>query len=174
MINKLSPYVGIAALASPMEVGAGRAEQAAADLGRVLESAGCKVVNGGAIKNADQARTAGLNFAEKHVSCIALAAASWFEDYLVLDLLEECDVPVIFWALPGMETGALCGTQQATCYLNQLEKPCRTVFGEIGVGESFARCMSFVRAAALYKCICRARIGLAGQHVRGMSEVAVN
>jgi len=170
----LSPHVGVAALASPMEVGADRAEQTAADLVRVLESAGCRIVNGGVVKNADQAQAAGRVFAEKHVSCVALAAASWIEDYLVLDLLEECNVPIMFWALPGMETGALCGTQQVTCYLKQLEKPSRAVFGEIRAGEQLDRCMSFLRAAALGYHLRRAMIGIAGQRVRGMSEVAAN
>jgi len=174
MITNLIPHIGVAALASPMEVGADRAEQAAADLVRVLESAGCRVVNGGAIKNAGQAQTAGRIFAEKHVACVALASASWFEDYLVLDLLEECNVPVILWALPGMETGALCGVQQVTCYLKQLEKPFQAVFGEIRAGEQLERCMSFLRTAALSYHLRRTKIGITGQRVRGMTEVGAN
>lgn len=174
MITRLIPHVGAAALASPLEVGADRAEQTAADLGRLLESAGCSVVNGGSIKNAEQARLAGMQFAENHVSSVALAATSWFEDYLVLDLLEECNVPVLFWALPGMETGALCGTQQVGCYLRQLEKPFQAVFGEIRAGTQLDRCMSFLRVSALNHILRRARIGMAGQHVRGMTHVGVN
>lgn len=182
VMQKLIPYVGVAALASPMEVGANRAEKAVSDLACLLESAGCQVVNCGAVKNAEQARTAGLACTEKHVSCIALAVASWFEDYLVLDLLEECDVPVMFWALPGMETGALCGTQQVTCYLKQLEKPYQAVFGEIKAGPStllragdqLDQCMRFLHAAALSYNLRRARIGIAGQRVRGMTEASVN
>jgi L-fucose isomerase-like protein len=170
----LTPHVGIAALASPMEVGAGRAEQTVADLAYLLESAGCRVVNGGAVKNAEQARKAGLVFAEKHVSSVALSPASWFEDYLVLDLLEECNVPVLLWALPGMETGALCGTQQVGCYLRQLGKPYQAVFGEIIAGEQLDRCLNFLRASALACLLRRAKIGMAGQHVRGMTETAVN
>lgn len=174
MIKKLAPHVGVVALASPMEVGADRAEQAAAGLVRLLESAGCRVVNGGAVKNAEQARLAGMKFAESHVSSVALAAASWFEDYLVLDLLEECNVPVILWALPGMETGALCGVQQVACYLKQLKKPYQAVFGEIKAGEQLDRCMRFLRAAALGYHLRRAKIGIAGQRVRGMTEASVN
>lgn len=167
-------HVGVAALASPLEVGADRTEQAVSDLARLLESAGCQVVNGGAVKNAAQAQTAGRIFSEKHVSAVVLAARSWFEDYLVLDLLEECNVPVIFWALPGMEMGGLCGTQQVTCYLKQLDKPFQAVFGGIKAGEQLDRCMSFLRSAALNYFLRRARIGIAGQRVRGMTEVGAN
>jgi len=174
MLEKITPYVGVAALASPMEVGADRAERAASELGRLLESAGCKVVNCGAVKSADQARKAGLGFAEKHVSSVVLAPTSWFEDYLVLDLLEECGVPVVLWPLPGMETGALCGTQQLGCYLKQLGKSWSAVFGEIRAGEQLDRCMRFLRASTLAHLLRRARIGMTGQRVRGMTYVAPN
>lgn len=173
-MQTLPVHIGIAALASPLEVGAERAEPAAADLGRLLESVGCRVVNGGAVKNAAQARSAGMKFAESHVAAVALTPASWFEDYLVLDLLEECAAPVLFWPLPGMETGALCGTQQAACYLRQLGKPFQAVFGKIEKGEQLERGLSFLRAAALNYILRRARIGLAGQRVRGMTYVAPN
>ena len=55
---------------------------------------------------------AGRYFYDHRLDAVCIVAASWFEDYLVLDLLEECDVPVIAWARPGMETGSLCGMQQ--------------------------------------------------------------
>jgi len=173
-MNKITPYAGVAALASPLEVGADRAERTALELGRLLESAGCRIVNAGAIKNAGQAGNAGLLFSEKRVSSIVLTPTSWFEDYLVLDLLEECDAPVALWPLPGMETGALCGTQQLGCYLKQLGKSWSAVFGEIKAGEQFDRCMRFLRASALHYILRRARIGIAGQRVRGMTYVAPN
>jgi L-fucose isomerase-like protein len=157
-----------------MEVGAGRAPQAAADLAGLLERSGCEVVHLGSIGTADAAVSAGLRAAEAHVDALALAPASWYEDYLVLDLLEECSVPVLFWSLPGMETGALCGTQQVTCYLQQLAKPFATVFGAIEPGERLTRALRFLRAASLRRQLRRARIGLAGLRTRGMTEVAVS
>ena len=48
------------------------------------------------------AAQAGRYFADERVNAICAVAACWFEDYLVLDLLEEHDVPVIAWARPGM------------------------------------------------------------------------
>jgi len=67
------------------------------------------VIELGSIVTADAALAAGRKLAESHVDAVALAPASWFEDYLVLDLIEECNRPVLFWPQPGMETGALCG-----------------------------------------------------------------
>lgn len=170
----LRAKVAVAALASPLEVGAERAPQAAADLAARLRGAGCEVVPLGAITTADAAAAAGQSLAAAGVDAIALAPASWFEDYLVLDLLEECPLPLGLWPLPGMETGALCGTQQLTCYLKQLGTPFEAVFGALEAGPDLERVLAFLRAAALHRRLRRARLGLAGQRVRGMTEVAVN
>lgn len=166
--------VAVAALASPLEVGADRAPQAAADLAALLRAAGCEVVPLGAVATADAAVAAGRSLAAAGVDAVALVPASWFEDYLVLDLLEECPLPLCLWPLPGMETGALCGTQQLTCYLSQLGTPFEAVFGAIEAGPALDRSLAFLRAAALHRRLRRARVGLAGQRVRGMTEVAVN
>jgi L-fucose isomerase-like protein len=168
------PKVAVGALASPLEVGAERAPQAAADLAARLHQAGCEVVPLGAIVTADAAVAAGRGLAAAGVDAMALAPASWFEDYLVLDLLEECPLPICLWPLPGMETGALCGTQQFTCYLRQLGVPFEAVFGATETGPALGRVLAFLRGAALHRRLRRARIGLAGQRVRGMTEVAVN
>lgn len=170
----LTPQVGVAALASPLEVGADRAPQAEAELAATLEAAGCAVVRAGVVDQADKAAAAGRAFAEAHVHAIACVAASWFEDYLVLDLLEECPMPVLLWSLPGMETGALCGVQQLTALLVQLGRPFDAVFGPIASADPQQRARVFLRAAALAYRLRRARIGLAGHRVGGMTEVAAN
>lgn len=173
-LSMLRPKVAVGALASPLEVGAERAPQAAADLAAVLHQAGCEVVPLGAVVTADAAVAAGRQLAGIGVDALALAPASWFEDYLVLDLLEECPLPVALWPLPGMETGALCGTQQLTCILRQFGVPFEAGFGPIEAGPNLDQALRFVRAAALHRRLRRARIGLAGQRVRGMTEVAVD
>jgi len=174
MQSSFTPRVGVAALSSPMEVGAGRAPQVFVDLSRLLTQSGCDVIELGSIVTADAALAAGRKLAEAHVDAVVLAPASWFEDYLVLDVIEECNRPVLFWPQPGMETGALCGTQQATCYLKQLNQPALAVFGPLEAGRNLDRGMAFLRAAALFRRLRRMRLGLTGQRVRGMSEVAVN
>jgi L-fucose isomerase-like protein len=166
--------VAVGALSSPLEVGAGRAPQVAAELATLLQQDGCAVVTLGALDSAERAAAAGRRLAAEPVDAVVLAACSWFEDYLVLDLLEECHTPLCLWPLPGMETGALCGTQQLTCYLKQLGTPFEAVFGPLGAGLSRDRVLAFLRAAALHRRLRRARIGLAGQRVRGMTEVAAN
>ncbi|OGV71767.1 MAG: hypothetical protein A3K19_06825 [Lentisphaerae bacterium RIFOXYB12_FULL_65_16] len=170
----LAPRVAVAALSSPLEVGADRAPRAAGDLARRLRKAGCEVVDLGAIGTPATAVAAGRRLAEAHVDAAALAVASWFEDYLILDLLEECRVPLLFWPLPGMETGALCGTQQLTCYLKQLDTPCASVFGKIGDAACLGDAMAFLHGAALHSRLRRCRIGLAGNRINGMTHTSPN
>jgi L-fucose isomerase-like protein len=156
-------------VSSPLEVGAGRAPQAGRDLAALLEAAGCEVVALEPIGTADQAAAAGRQLAAAQVEAVALAPASWFEDYLVLDLLEECPVPVLLWPLPGMETGALCGTQQLTSFLKYLGKPYCGVFGSLEAGPTLEQALTYLCGVALHRKLRRARIGLAGHRVTGMT-----
>lgn len=168
----LVPRVGVGAVSSPLEVGANRAPQAAKDLSALLVSCGCEVVELGSVDSPARATAAGRQLAEQHVHAAAFAAASWFEDYLVLDLLEECSLPVLLWALPGMETGALCGCQQLTAFLEQLGTPYRAVYGPLQPGDPAERAVEYLRAAALRARLRRARVGLLGHRVPGMTETA--
>lgn len=170
----LCPVVGVGALSSPLEVGADRAPRAAEDLARALQDAGAHIVPLGAVGSPDEAVAAGRRSAAERVDAIAFAVASWFEDYLVLDALEECAAPMLLWPLPGMETGALCGAQQLTAYLRQLDVPFTSVFGKADDRECLAAAMSFLRGAALRSRLRRCRIGMAGHHVNGMTHTAPN
>jgi len=168
----LSPKVGVGSLSSPLEVGADRAPAAADALAKRLTAAGCDVVAFGLLDSPQRCVEAGRLLAEEHVDAVALAPVCWCEDYLVLDMLEECHCPLLLWPLPGMETGALCGTQQITCFLKQLGHPYRAVFGEIDNEDCLRQAMAFLRGAALKSRLRRARIGMAGHHVPGMTHTA--
>jgi L-fucose isomerase-like protein len=170
----LVPRIGVASVASPLEVGAGRAPEAAKELARLLAGCGCEVIELGPIDGPVRATAAGRQLAEQHVEAVALAAVSWFEDYLVLDLLEECKLPVMAWALPGMETGALCGCQQLTAFLAELGVPYRGVYGALETGANCSRALEYLHAAALKARLRRARVGLLGHRVPGMTETAAN
>jgi len=168
----LVPRVGVGGLCSPLEVGADRAPQAVRDLAQRLEALGCEAIEIGPIDTPEKSAAAGRELAASHVHAGVLVSTSWFEDYLALDLLEECAVPILLWALPGMETGALCGCQQLTAYLKQLEVSCQCVYGSLDSPEARAKAMHFLLAAALKARLRRARVGLAGHRVAGMTEVS--
>lgn len=168
----LTPRVAVAAFSSPLEVGASEAPLAAEALAELLSAAGCEVTALGSVDTADRAAAAGRLCAERHVDAIACAAVSWYEDYLALDLLEEWPAPLLLWSLPGMETGALCGSQQLTCYLRQLGAPYDCVFGPLDDRACEERALNWLAAAALRARLRRARIGLAGHRVAGMTHTA--
>ncbi|NUQ62793.1 MAG: hypothetical protein HUU20_09905 [Pirellulales bacterium] len=172
--SRLVPRVAVGSLCSPLEVGADRAHAAAAELAQRLASAGCDVVALGPVDTPERSVGAGLSATERHVHAVALAAASWFEDYLVLDLLEECRVPVLLWSLPGMETGALCGVQQVAAVLKQLGAHHRCVHGPLESPEAHGEASTFLRAAAMGHELRRARLGFGGYRVAGMTEVSAN
>ena len=83
-------------------------------------------------------------------------------------------MPLLLWSLPGMETGALCGVQQLTFLISQLGVPYRCVHGPIGQEDPQRRAGAFLRAAALHYRLRRARVGLGGHRVDGMTDAAVN
>ena len=172
--RNLIPRVAVASVASPLEVGADRGLQAVKKFEVLLKNAGCDVITLGEVNHPKQATRAGRKAAEEHIDALAIVPVSWFEDYLVLDMLEECNVPILLWSLPGMETGALCGTQQLTAYLRQLDASYRCVCGILEKGTTLDKAMTFLRAVSLKSRLRRTKIGLLGNHARGMTEVAVN
>ena len=173
-VASLVPRVAVGGVCSPLEVGANHAPAAAQELSQRLRDAGCEVLELGAVDTPDKSAAAGRAMAERHVQAVALAATSWFEDYLVLDLLEESNVPVVLWALPGMETGALCGAQQLAAYLKQLEQPFHCLYGPLDHTRNLEQARIFLRAVALRYQLRRARVGFGGYRAGGMSEVSAN
>ncbi len=168
--------LGLAVVASPLEVGADQAPALLADLQTALSNREklSPLPYQIPVESTQDAIQAGREFYDKRVHAICIAAASWFEDYLVLDMLEECDVPVIIWGLPGMETGSLCGTQQLGYMLKQISKPYRLLYGHLDSESELKRLLEYASAASARYRLRRARIGYLGHRVEGMTETTVH
>ena len=166
--------LGLAVVASPLEVGADKASSILEDLQTNLSKYNKLSIYPyyKPVKDAKDAIHAGEEFYNKRVHAICMTAASWFEDYLALDMLEECDVPVIIWGLPGMETGSLCGTQQLGFMLKQLSKPYKLLYGELDSEIELNRLIQYASAASIRYNLRRSRIGYLGHRVEGMTETA--
>lgn len=163
--------LGLAVVASPLEIGADQAPVLLKELQESLGASGkLDLCSYGVVGVAADAVQAGRQFYDERVHAICIIAASWFEDYLILDMLEECDVPIILWGKPGMETGSLCGTQQAGFMLKQLAKPYKLLFGELDSEPELGRLLAYTSAAAVRYGLRRARIGYLGHRVEGMTE----
>jgi len=163
---------------SPLEVGADEAPALLHRLQAAFEGAGFDRLelypSQQPITDPTSAVEAGREFYDRRVDAVCIVAASWYEDYSVLDMLEECNVPVIAWARPGMETGSLCGMQQLGFMLKQLGQPYCFLFDEVEAGEALRRAWDYAASAALRRRLRRARIGYLGHRVEGMTETTVH
>lgn len=170
--------LGIVVVSSPLEVGAGQAHHLLDQITAAFAAGGFKDLEllpaPQPLTNPTSSVHAGRYFFDQRVDAVCVLAACWFEDYLVLDLLEECDVPVILWARPGMETGSLCGMQQLGFMLKQLGKPYCLLFDEVGAPASLERSRQYAAAAALRRQLRRSRIGWLGHRVEGMTETTTH
>ena len=173
MANALRPRVGVMAVASALEVGADRAPGLLDACTEALRE-GTDAFAVGVVDTPHSALDAGRALRREGVEAIVAVAASWFEDYLVGDALEEWPAPLVLWAVPGMETGSLCGCQQASYLLQQLGWPCVMVFGEVGASAPTGQALRFARVAGLLRRLRQARIGLIGHRVEGMTETTAD
>ncbi len=170
-MERMNVRLGLIVVASPLEVGADqgpallkRGRGAFGEMGMEI----CPYET--PVTNVREAISAGKYLYERRVRALCVLAVSWFEDYLMLDMLEECDVPVVLWARPGMETGSLCGTQQLGFVLNQLSRPYKMLYDDLESPSAGAQLFSFASAAALRYHLRRVRIGYTGHRVEGMTE----
>ena len=169
---KLEPRIGLAVIRHPLEEGGEQAPQMFADAAGSLRSAGVDVVEAPTfIENEASAVAVGRHFYDQRVPVIVLAAATWSADPNMLDMLEECDVPIVTWAFPGMNTGSMCGSQQFCYVLKELDKPYRFVFGPADDQNVITRIVDYAAAVNLAALLRKTRMGLVGYRVPGMTEV---
>jgi len=169
---KIQPSVGLAVIRHPLEEGADLAPGIFSQAAEALRLAGMDVIEAPRIiEDLSTACAVGRHFYERRVPVVVLVAATWSADPLVVALLEECNVPLVTWALPGMNTGSMCGCQQFGYVLKELGKPCRFVFGQPTDATAIARIGSYASAAALTVELRKTRLGLIGYRIGGMTEV---
>ena len=123
------------------------------------------------VENENSAHRAAEKFKKENIDIICVVEGTWSSDYLVLDILEEVDVPIITWGLPGIRKGSLCGIQQLDCVLTELKKPYKFVYGSVDEEEPYRIIESYAKAAFLKRVLRRAQLGLVGYRIKGMTEV---
>jgi L-fucose isomerase-like protein len=166
----LKPKIGLAVIYHPYEEGAEEAPRLLSKAKRILDHLGLEVVlNADPVHDSETATGAGNRFREARVDLLCLPLATWSSDFVVLDLLEQRDAPVITWAFPGVHTGSLCGCQQIDCVLKELDKEYRFVYGETPRAKK--EILDYSRAIALRNKLRMAKLGLIGYRTHGMTEV---
>ena len=122
MKSLIKPRLGVCVTMSPLEVGANEAENILREAISYLEKLNLELVVAKDVVCDDKTVAAAMSkFKEKEIDLLCLIEATWSEDYLVTDMLRQIDVPVIIWALPGIHTGSLCGSQQLCSVLKELD-----------------------------------------------------
>ncbi|MBA7648028.1 L-arabinose isomerase [subsurface metagenome] len=123
------------------------------------------------VEDENSAHRAAQEFKREDVDVICLVEGTWSSDYLALDILEEVDVPIITWGLPGIRKGSLCGVQQLDYVLKELEKPYKFICGSVEERKAYEKIEGYAKAASLKRILRKTRLGLVGYRIRGMTEV---
>lgn len=168
----LKPKIGFLMLCHPYEEGRKEAPQLFQRALLKLKNLNLDVV--GADEMVEDEKSA-LKVAEKFkkadMDVICVVEGTWSSDYLVLDILGKVDVPIITWGIPGIRKGSLCGVQQLDCVLTELKKPYKFIYGDVDEKEPYKRIESYAKAAFLKRVLQKARLGLVGYRIKGMTEV---
>jgi len=168
----LKPKVGFFMLCHPCEEGREEAPQLFQKAAIELRKFDLDVVIAEEIvEDENLAHRAAQKFKGEDVDVICLVEGTWSSDYLALDILEEVDVPIITWGLPGIRKGSLCGVQQLDCVLTELKRPYKFIYGSIEKKEPYEKIEKYVKAACLKRILRKVRLGLVGYRIRGMTEV---
>ena len=123
------------------------------------------------VGNENSAHRTAQEFKKEDVDVICLVEGTWSSDYLALDILEEVNVPIITWGLPGIHKGSLCGIQQLDCVLKELGNPYKFIYGSVEERKPYEKIEGYAKAVSLKRILRKARLGLVGYRIRGMTEV---
>jgi len=176
MFNKKNinaPKIGFCIFQHPVEVGSENSEKYLDLIKKVFPQDSISfIVFNKVIDDDICSKEAGLYFRENDIDVLIAVYASWSNDFHLVDMLEYADVPLVLWALPGMETGSLCGIHQLGVVLFELKKKYKIFYGKLEDENLHYKILSFCRAAALKRYLRRLKIGFIGYRVHGMTEVA--
>lgn len=100
--------------------------------------------------------------------------ASFADSTMVVELAETLDEPIFLWSLPEEKTGgrlrlnSLCGVNLAAHALKIRRRPYQYLYAKPDSTKGMQTLRSAVEAAAVYRRLKSARIGLIGEHPAGM------
>ncbi|MHA1682230.1 MAG: hypothetical protein ACTSUE_14935 [Promethearchaeota archaeon] len=185
--------IGFVVMFHPFEDGAGDAEKILRDSFEFLKPLGEYIVPIEIpVGSMADARQSGIFFKNRAVDLILIQLATWSDDRLLLEILSYWNVPVINWALRGMSTGSLCGSQQFNMILKELGKESHVIVGRTTstverIGEIASRLLRDGRrggnfpptegttgdmTGTLLERLRHLKVGIIGARTQGMMEVA--
>ena len=169
----MKPRIGFVVSYAPLEVGWEKVPMLLAQAQSLLSALPVEIVAADTpVYDTKSGAAAADKFYHAQVDVVCWIAATWSFDHVPVDMLHTVNVPLIAWALPGVETGSLCGCQQLIAVLTELSHPRHFVFGELTDDSVQASMLSFARAAAALGRLRKTRLGMLGHRTIGMMEVA--
>ncbi len=170
--NSNRPRVGFCVMHHPLELGNERSPQVLSEIIKEFSRYDINFIPFNEIIDDDnKAEIAGKYFYDKEIDVLLTVEVTWANDYFIVDILEYIDVPIILWAIPGMDNGSLCGCHQLGVVLTEIGKKYEIFYGDIRDKKIHKRALSFSKAAGLKKFLRKQKIGLIGYRVPGMTEV---
>lgn len=173
-MKKINPRIGFCLVQNKFEVGADRSkeiyDQAVKEFSKYNNIdffPFCEFVD-----NDERAVQAGDFFYEKKIDLLLCIESTWSNDNYVIDILEYTNAPLVLWAMPGMETGSLCGFHQLGVVLHELDRKHEIFYGPVNDKNIQKKIITFAKAAGLKNYLRKSKLGLIGYRVRGMTEVA--
>lgn len=173
-MKKINPRIGFFLVQNKFEVGADRSkeiyDQAVKEFSKYNNIdffPFCEFVD-----NDERAVQAGDFFYEKKIDLLLCIESTWSNDNYVIDILEYTNAPLVLWAMPGMETGSLCGFHQLGVVLHELDRKHEIFYGPVNDKNIQKKIITFAKAAGLKNYLRKSKLGLIGYRVRGMTEVA--
>jgi len=168
----LKPRLGYGITFHPNEEGTENAPYLFEKGSAALKDMGCELVCATEfIQDEKTASAAAKRFKGGGVDALCLLQCSWTSDDIIVDMLDEIDVPIITWAVPGINTGSLCSCQQLNSVLKDLNKQYKFVYGNVEDATTHQKIGKYALAAALKKRLRKVRLGLVGYRIGGMTEV---
>jgi len=171
------PRVGVVTMAFPgyylgeEMAQAKHAEMLAQLRGLELEPAGYDPV----VMDAAAARQAGRELAGQGLDLLCIALATFVPDHYLVELLDECDLPVFLWAIEReINCLSLVGGLLINPTLYELGKHYQLYGADTGDAQATARLLSYARAAMLRQELRRMHVGYLGSNPDIMFSMAVD
>ena len=126
-INNM-PKTGFCITQHPLEVGAGMSQEHLKVVKEEFPRNSITFIPFEKIIDNDiTAKEAGMYFREQNIDILVAIQSSWSNDYHIVDILEYVAVPIVLWAVPGMENGSIVSDNpRAPCMAVPVRGSCFT------------------------------------------------
>ncbi|MCX6383657.1 MAG: hypothetical protein NTV16_04115 [Actinobacteria bacterium] len=173
-MKKINPRIGFCLIQNKFEVGADRSKEIyEKTIDDFFKYENIDFFPFSEFVDSDEsAAKAGDFFYEKKIDLLLCIETTWSNDNYVIDILEYTNAPLMLWAMPGMETGSLCGFHQLGVVLHELDRKHEIFYGPVNDKNIQKKIITFANAAGLKNYLRKSKLGLIGYRVPGMTEVA--